>query len=131
MDVLKNPSLGTSPPLSTNLLPLKEPSWNISFQVWPPFVVTWINPSSVPDQINPSLTGDSDNDVILLLVRIKKKYNLQHCLNIGCHIGTLALPLSKSFKKITAIEAYPPTFEHLKENIKLNNIKNIETYNLH
>ena len=70
-----------------------------------------------------------NNDVILLLVRIRKKYNLQHCLNIGCHIGTLALPLSKSFKKITAIEAYPPTFEHLKENIKLNNIKNIETYN--
>jgi len=71
-----------------------------------------------------------NNDVILLIARIQKKYNLKHCLNIGCHIGTLALPLSKYIQKITAIEAYPPTFKHLNENIKLNNIKNIESINL-
>lgn len=70
-----------------------------------------------------------NKDVILLIGRIQKKYNLQHCLNIGCHIGTLSIPLSKSFKKITAIEAYPPTFEHLNENLKLNLIQNIETFN--
>ena len=70
-----------------------------------------------------------NNDVILLITRIKKTYNLKHCLNIGCHIGTLALPLSKYFEKITVIEAYPPTFEHLNENIKLNDITNIETIN--
>ena len=71
-----------------------------------------------------------NNDVILLIARIQKKYDLKHCLNIGCHIGTLALPLSKYIKKITAIEAYPPTFEHLNENIKLNDITNIESINL-
>ena len=38
----------------------------ISFHVSPPLVVTWIKPSSVPDQIIPSFTGDSDNDVIVL-----------------------------------------------------------------
>ena len=70
-----------------------------------------------------------NKDVILLIGRIQKKYNLQHCLNIGCHIGTLCIPLSKFFKKITAIEAYPPTFEHLNENLKLNLIQNIETFN--
>ena len=70
-----------------------------------------------------------NNDVILLISRIQKKYNLKHCVNIGCHIGTLALPLSKYIKKITAIEAYPPTYEHLRENIKLNKITNIETFN--
>jgi FkbM family methyltransferase len=70
-----------------------------------------------------------NKDVILLIGRIQKKYNLQHCLNIGCHIGTLSIPLSKFFKKITAIEAYPPTFEHLNENLKLNLIQNIETFN--
>ena len=71
-----------------------------------------------------------NNDVILLIARIQKKYDLKHCLNIGCHIGTLALPLSKYIKKVTAIEAYPPTFEHLNENIKLNDITNIESINL-
>ena len=70
-----------------------------------------------------------NNDVIKLIVRIQKKYTLKHCLNIGCHIGTLALPLSKHFQKVTAIEAYPPTFEHLNENIKLNDITNIEAIN--
>ena len=70
-----------------------------------------------------------NKDVILLIGRIQKKYNLQHCLNIGCHIGTLSIPLSKFIKKITAIEAYPPTFEHLNENLKLNLIQNIETFN--
>ena len=71
-----------------------------------------------------------NNDVILLIARIQKKYDLKHCLNIGCHIGTLALPLSKYIKKVTAIEAYPPTFKHLNENIKLNDITNIESINL-
>tara|TARA_B100000242_G_C42968666_1_gene449426 strand:+ start:149 stop:886 length:738 start_codon:yes stop_codon:yes gene_type:complete len=70
-----------------------------------------------------------NKDVILLIGRIQKKYNLQHCLNIGSHIGTLSIPLSKFFKKITAIEAYPPTFEHLNENLKLNLIQNVETFN--
>ena len=69
-----------------------------------------------------------NKDVILLIGRIQKKYNLQHCLNIGCHIGTLSIPLSKFFKKITAIEAYPPTFEHLNENLELNLNKNEEIY---
>ena len=64
-----------------------------------------------------------NKDVILLIGRIQKKYNLQHCLNIGSHIGTLSIPLSKFFKKITAIEAYPPTFEHFNENLKLNLFK--------
>ena len=71
-----------------------------------------------------------NNDVILLITRIQKKYDLKHCLNIGCHIGTLSLPLSKYIQKVTAVEAYPPTFKHLNENIKLNNITNIESINL-
>jgi len=70
-----------------------------------------------------------NNDVIKLIIRIQKKYSLNHCLNIGCHIGTLVLPLSRHFQKVTAIEAYPPTFDHLNENIKLNDITNIESIN--
>ena len=36
----------------------------IFFQESPPFVVTWIIPSSVPAYIKPSLTGDSDTDAV-------------------------------------------------------------------
>ena len=42
----------------------------------------------------------------------------------------MALPLCKYIDKVTAIEVYPPTFKHLKEHIKINNIKNIQAFNL-
>ena len=70
-----------------------------------------------------------NNHILLLIAQFLKKYKLKHFLNIGCHIGTIALPISKYIDKVTAIEAYPPTYEHLNENLKLNNIKNIETLN--
>ena len=64
-----------------------------------------------------------------LLKYIKEK-NLKHFLNIGCHIGTMCLPISLHIDKVTAIEAYPPTYSHLNSNIKLNNLKNIDTLNI-
>ncbi len=71
-----------------------------------------------------------NNNILLLIGRLIKKFNLKHFLNIGCHIGTIALPVSKYVEKVTAIEAFPLTFKHLEENIKINKIKNIETFNL-
>lgn len=65
----------------------------------------------------------------VILTYIKKK-NLKHFLNIGCHIGTVCLPVSLHINKVTAIEAYPPTYDHLQSNIKLNNLKNINTFNI-
>ena len=64
-----------------------------------------------------------------LLKYIKEK-NLKHFLNIGCHIGTMCLPISLHIDKVTAIEAYPPTYSYLNSNIKLNNLKNIDTLNI-
>jgi len=71
-----------------------------------------------------------NNNILLLIGQFIKRFNLKHFLNIGCHIGTVALPLSKYIKKITAIEAFPPSFEHLEEHIKINKIKNIQVFNL-
>ena len=71
-----------------------------------------------------------NNEMLLLIQELIKKYNLKHFLNIGSHIGTIAMPISRIINKVTAIEAYYPTFCHLKSNIILNNITNIETHNI-
>jgi FkbM family methyltransferase len=71
------------------------------------------------------------NDEIFTLIKkyiIKKK--LKHFLNIGSHIGTICLPISLLIENVTAIEAYPPTYKKLCENIKLNNITNINPLNI-
>ena len=51
-------------------------------------------------------------------------------LIVGGHIGSLAIPISKSVKKCTVIEASPKNYELLKMNILLNNCENITAYNL-
>ena len=71
-----------------------------------------------------------NNNILHIIGQLIKRFNLKHFLNIGCHIGTVALPLSKYIEKVTAIEAYPVTFKHLEEHIKINNIKNIQVFNL-
>ena len=71
-----------------------------------------------------------NNEIVLLIGLLIKKYNLKHLVNVGSHIGTVALPISKYIEKVTAIEPYPPTYEHFLENIKLNDIKNIVTFNV-
>ena len=84
------------------------------------------------DLIQKSLANNIqwNNSILFIIGQLIKKFNLKHFLNIGCHIGTVALPLSKYIKKVTAIEAYPLTFQHLEEHIKINNLKNIEVFNL-
>ena len=68
------------------------------------------------------------------LFNIIKKYilekNLKHLVNIGSHIGSICLPISLYIETVTAIEAYPPTYNYLCENIKQNNIANIITHNI-
>ncbi len=84
------------------------------------------------DLIQKSLVNNIqwNNNILFIIGQLIKKFNLKHFLNIGCHIGTVALPISKYIEKVTAIEAYPLTFEHLEEHIKINNIENIQVFNL-
>ena len=51
-------------------------------------------------------------------------------LIVGGHIGSLAIPISKSVDSCTVIEASPKNYELLIMNILLNNCENISAYNL-
>ena len=51
-------------------------------------------------------------------------------LIVGGHIGSLAIPISKSVDSCTVIEASPKNYELLRMNILLNNCENISAYNL-
>ena len=77
------------------------------------------------------LLGRQCNQEIFKAIKTEIQFkNLDHFLNVGCHIGTLSLPISFFLGKVTAIEAYPPTYKLLCDNIDYNNIRNIETYNI-
>ena len=51
-------------------------------------------------------------------------------LIVGGHIGSLAIPISKSVDNCTVIEASPKNYDLLKMNILLNNCEKISAYNL-
>jgi len=50
-------------------------------------------------------------------------------LVVGAHIGTIAVPLAKLCRELTAIEANPNTFELLKRNLLLNECTNVTAHN--
>jgi FkbM family methyltransferase len=62
------------------------------------------------------------------IINLQKEYNLKHLLNIGAHMGSISIPLSKVFNKVTSVEPYPPNWQWLQYNIGLNNITNIESH---
>lgn len=51
-------------------------------------------------------------------------------LNVGAHIGTLAIPISKLCNEVIAIEANPNTYALLEINIKLNAAVNCRSFNI-
>jgi FkbM family methyltransferase len=71
-----------------------------------------------------------NSEVVTLLEALINSRLLTHFVNVGAHIGTVCIPTSRLVEKVTAIEAYPPTFDELQKNIKLNGITNIECHNI-
>lgn len=71
-----------------------------------------------------------NNECVTMLEAFINSRLLTHFVNVGAHIGTVCIPTSRLVEKVTAIEAYPPTFHQLQENIKLNGITNIECHNI-
>lgn len=51
-------------------------------------------------------------------------------LIVGAHIGTLAIPIAKMCKEVTAIEANPKTYSLLEKNVALNKVTNCRTLNI-
>ncbi len=51
-------------------------------------------------------------------------------LDIGAEFGALSIPISKKCKHVYAIEIDPKMRKILRDNIKLNNIKNITVFNI-
>jgi FkbM family methyltransferase len=51
-------------------------------------------------------------------------------LVVGAHIGTLAVPLSRSCRELVAIEANPRTFELLELNVLMNRCTNVRLHNV-
>lgn len=51
---------------------------------------------------------------------------VSHFVNVGAHIGTVALPTARVVDRVTAIEANPVSFERLVANCDLNNLKNVK-----
>jgi FkbM family methyltransferase len=71
-----------------------------------------------------------NKEIIDIITSYISERQLNHFLNVGAHIGSVCLPISLSIKKVTAIEAYPDTFQHLCKNIEINNQTNITTINI-
>ena len=69
----------------------------------------------------------SPNILKVLKSRMKQK---GHFVNVGAHIGTITLPMSKIAYKVSAFEPFPKTFDHLKKNIEINKISNVNIYNV-
>lgn len=67
-----------------------------------------------------------DSDMILKLTE-----DHYHILDIGANMGWYSLNIAKLYPntKISSFEPIPSTFQSLKRNIEINNIKNIEIYN--
>lgn len=47
-------------------------------------------------------------------------------LDLCCGVGTMTLPLSENFKKVTGVEIVPESIKAAEDNAKLNNISNAE-----
>ena len=89
-----------------------------------------INNKNDPIQ-NVLLNGKQWSENIINIIKqyiVKRK--LSHFLNIGSHIGSVCLPISLCINKVTAIEAYPDTYNHLCANVKLNHLSNVHAINI-
>jgi FkbM family methyltransferase len=73
------------------------------------------------------LDGIYEKEILDLFRKKIKKNSI--CLDIGANIGFHSLFLSKISKKVISFEPIKSLYDQFNESIKINNIKNIKTYN--
>jgi len=71
-----------------------------------------------------------NSQIVDLIETLVNSQLLNHFVNVGAHIGTVCMPVSNYVEKVTAIEAYPPTYKQLVDNVALNGITNITCHNV-
>ena len=72
--------------------------------------------------------GESKSDEIEWLRRIVDCCD--RVLIVGAHIGTVAIPVARFCRELTAIEANPHTYRFLECNVLLNRLRNVELLSL-
>lgn len=104
---------------SKNLIKLRN---GLTFQVFSKF-----------DLISNALREQGEFDPLTYRIAsiILPENNKGNVIDIGANIGTFCIPLAKNFPKINfiAFEVQKKVFDVLNNNINLNNIKNIKTFN--
>ena len=75
------------------------------------------------------LNGKQWSSKILELLKSRMKQK-GHFVNVGAHIGTITLPMSKFASRVSAFEPFPKTFDHLKKNVELHKLSNVDIYNM-
>jgi len=79
--------------------------------------------------------GEYESDDIYVFKKIIKEYIIPHeklsMLDVGANIGWFSLNVGKDVRdgRICSFEPVPKTYGYLTENVKLNNLNNIETFN--
>lgn len=74
-------------------------------------------------------TDMESNIIAKELIDVSEKYVLRHCCIIGCQPGGIFMQINERFEKITIIEPDFNVCEHIRKNLSLNNIENIEVIN--
>jgi len=71
-------------------------------------------------------TGRLSNERLRIIKQVKKN---EIVYDLFCGVGPYAIPIAKKCKKVVANDINEHAIHYLKENLKLNKIKNISVYN--
>jgi FkbM family methyltransferase len=105
----------------------------VNFYLTTRFKINLIQQVELKNGIKYNLKEPTDS--MLILEYAQNYYNIDNiiqnnvCVDVGANSGDFAIFISKKFNKIYAFEPIPKVFKLMNDNIKLNNLKNIKTYN--
>jgi len=113
---------------------IEKPFWFIvNFYLMTRLKIRIIKKVKLKNGLLYNLTDPTDN--MLILEYTQNYYDIQNikpnnvCVDVGANSGDFSIFCSKKFKEIYAFEPIPKTFQLMNENIKLNKLLNIKTYN--